>query len=166
MVTSRAPLRISKSLVSSSVLISEDVVAYQEAFEVLGRRVVVEPEDVDAAGDMTGDVVGEGHVPHGGPGRGAAVVADRELDGEADLSGHPDVLEDVAVHEDALGILELEEVLDHPQDAGVAGIFPHPRQRLEEVVVPDLDVRRDEIRDAGARAAKEDVLAGRFEIVA
>src|SRR5438552_7370596 len=95
--------------------IGEDVVAYQEAFEVLGRRVVVEPEDVDAAGDMTGDVVGEGHVPHGGPGRGAAVVADRELDGEADLSGHPDVLEDVAVHEDALGILELEEVLDHPQ---------------------------------------------------
>src|SRR5439155_10392917 len=85
--------------------------------------------------------------------------------GEADLGGYPDVLEDVAVHEDALRILELEEVLDHPQDAGVGGIVVLPGQRLEEMIVPDLDVRGDEIGHGGAGAAEEDVLAGPFEVV-
>src|SRR5688572_33162384 len=40
-----------------------------------------------------------------------------------------------------------------------------PRQRLEKVVAPDLDVRRNEIADRGQRTAEHDVFSCCFQVV-
>ena len=143
----------------------EHVVANQETPGLLGDGVVVEPEDVHAGAHVADDVVGEGDVLDDGPGRGATIVADREHDPETDLRGRPHVLEDVAVDEHALGILDLDEVLDDPWNAGVAGVVGVPRQGFGEVVAPDLDVRGHEVRDGRTGASEQKILGRPLQVV-
>ena len=107
---------------------------------------------------MADDVVGEGDVEDAGPGGAAILVAHGEEDGGAVLIGGPVILEEIAVDEDALGVLELEAVLDGP--AGVA-----PGGRLEEVVTADFDVGGDEVRDERIGPAEHEVLGRAFEVV-
>ena len=68
----------------------------------------------------------------------AALIHRLEHDGAATLSVLPVVLEDVALDEHALRVLDLEEVLHQP--------LALPARRLEEVVATDLDVGRNECR--------------------
>jgi len=49
--------------------------------------------------------------------------------------------------------------------AGITRISLSPGQRFEEVVLPDLDVGRHQVGNAGVGAAEHDVLAGTFQMV-
>ena len=84
--------------------------------------------------NVTSRTVDHGAVP--------SWLRDREEDAVAVLAVRPVVLEQVAVDQDALGVLQLEQVLDRPVDAGVARAAGLPRERLEQIVLADLDVGR------------------------
>src|SRR5207253_9805835 len=60
---------------------------------------------------------------------------------------------------------QLEQVLDRPMRARIARIIHLPRERLEEVIVADLDVGGDEIRDGWNRGAEHHVLPSGLQIV-
>ena len=66
----------------------------------------------------------------------------------------------------AARVLQLEQVLDGPLGALEGRVALLPAQRLRQVVLHDLDVRRHGIGNARIGAAEHDVLAGRFEEVA
>src|SRR5438552_768761 len=116
----------------------EEVVADQDAVGGLAGLEVVLAEDVDAVGGVTDHVVGEGDVLDDGPGGRAVLVAHGEEDGEAVLGLDPVVLEEILVDEHSAGVLELEQVLDRPGGAAIAGLAGLPLQGLGEVVLPDL----------------------------
>ena len=143
----------------------EHVVLHEQSLGLQARGIVVEARDVDAAARVTDDVVRERHVLDDRPGRRAIVVAHRELQREPGLGRRPHVLEQVAVHEDPLHVLELEQVLDHPQDARKARVVGLPAQRLEEMIVADLDVGRHEVGDGRAGPAEQQVLGGRLQVI-
>src|SRR5262249_15928920 len=92
--------------------IVEDVVAHHDVVGALTWRVVVDAEDVHAAGGVADDVALEGDALHHHPWRAAALVARRPDDRIAGLIGDPEVLEDVALDRQILSVLQLEEVLD------------------------------------------------------
>src|SRR5206468_132741 len=131
----------------------------------LARVGIVGPQDVDPRPGVANDVVGEGDIFDRRPGSAAVLVTDGQLQGEAVLSGPPNVLEDVAFHQHPPGILQFEEVLDGPGRTRISRIALPPRQGLEEVVLPDLDVGRHETVNRGVRAAEHDVLARPLQMV-
>src|SRR5206468_10248690 len=88
----------------------------------------------------------------------SVLVAYGEEDGVAVLGRLPRVLEDIPFDENAAGVLELEEVLHRRPHAA-------PRRRLEEMILPDLDVRGHEVADGGIGAPEDHVLARRLQIV-
>src|SRR5262245_30442458 len=128
-------------------------------------KVVVRAVHVEATADATDDVIREGHVLDDRPGGRPVLVANGEEDRIPGLPHRPAVLEDVAVNQDALRVLQLEEVLDAPGSARVARIADPPREGLEAVVATELDVRRHEIGDARVGAAEDEILSGALEIV-
>ena len=143
----------------------EQVVLDQDALRLLARMDVVGAHHVQGGPAVAHDVVRERHVAYGHPRRGAVLVARGEEDAVSILRIGPVVLEQVAVDQDALGVLQLEDVLDRPVDPGVARAVRPPRERLDEVVLAEFDIRRHEVRDARIRAAEQDVLAGALQIV-
>src|SRR3954467_13886789 len=102
-------------------------------------------------------VVAERHVASDGPGCAPALIDGHKHDGEAVLSAGPIVLENVAFHEHALRVLQLEQILHQPTAT--------PLQRLCDVIAPDHDVGRYESVDARVAAAEHHVLTRSFEVV-
>src|SRR5262245_41721427 len=129
------------------------------------RLIVVRAVHVDASADAPDDVIREGYVLNDRPGGHSILVANGEEDGESVLRHRPDLLEDVAVNQDALRVFQLKEVLDPPGPSRVARIADPPRERLEAVVTTELDVRRHEVVDRRIGAAEDEILAGALEIV-
>src|SRR5207302_2032139 len=68
-------------------------------------------------------------------------------------------------HQHPAGVLHLEEVLDEPVGAAVCGTTDVPRQRLREVVAPDLDVGRHEVLDVRVLPAEIEALSGGFDVI-
>ena len=145
--------------------IVKQIVLDQDAFGLLAEVVVVIAQNVDPLCGMAQDVIAEGHVFHRRPGRRAVGIAHGKEDREAILVGWPVVLEEIAVDEHSAGVLQLEEVLDGPLDAGIARIADAPGQWLEEVVVPDFNIGRHEIDNLRIHAPKHHILPGSLEIV-
>src|SRR5947208_15168668 len=101
----------------------EEVVLDEQALGLVAEEQIVPTQDFDAPGGMADDIVGEGDVGDNGPRGGPGLVAHGEQDCGAMLIGaDPVVLNDVAVQQDALGGLEIEEVLDGPGDASVGAV--------------------------------------------
>ena len=75
------------------------------------------------------------------------------------------MLEDVAVDQNALSILQFEQILDRPRRACISRLVGLPAQWLGDVVSANLDIRRHEVDNRWKRTAKHDVLAGGGEIV-
>jgi hypothetical protein len=142
----------------------EQVVVDGDAAGAPARVVVVAPEHVDARGDVANHVVGEHHVLDHRPRRLAVLVARGEEHREAVLAVRPVVLEQVAVDDDAAGVLQLEQVLDRPRLLALGFVHP-PRQRLRHVVVHHLDVGGHEVRHRRVGAAEHHVLARGLEVV-
>src|ERR1700683_4644251 len=93
--------------------------------------------------------------------RRAGLVHRRDHDAVAVLAKPaPGIFHDVGFQQDALGILQLEEILDDKRIPGWAShqarLALHPGHRLEEVVAADLNIGRG--NRAGA-AAEENVFA-------
>src|SRR5262245_51498194 len=120
---------------------------------------------VEAPSDLTQKVVSKGYILNDIPGRCPVLVANGEEDGEPGLPVSPVILEDVAVNQYALRVLQLKEVLDPPGRSCVARIANSPRERLEAVVAPELDVRRRQVYDFRIGAAEHKILARALEIV-
>ena len=115
--------------------------------------------------DVTHVVADERHVLDHGPRRAAVLIAHGEEDRKPALGVRPVVLEEIALDQHAPGILQLEDVLHGPRRAGVGRIADPPRPRLREVIAPDFDVRRHEVRNRRIGAAEQHVLAGAFKVV-
>ena len=144
----------------------EEVVADGDAPGGLARRDVVAAEDIDARARARGRRcsanVTSSTVDHGAPPSWLRTV---KSTANPFCACAPVALEEIALDEHAPRVLELEEVLHRPRLALVPGLAGLPRERLGEVVPPDLDVRRDEVRDRRIGAAEHHVLARRLEVV-
>ena len=68
----------------------------------------------------------------------------------------PDVLHNIAVDNDVIGILELKEIFYDP-------LAPPPGSPLVEVVAFDGDIARHQIQDLWILTADHNVLAGTFQ---
>ena len=77
----------------------------------------------------------------------------------------PRVLKDVALNQDTVSELQLQQVLDCPMDSCVTRIADTPREWLEEVVAADLDVRGDEIANRRIGSPEHHVLARALQVV-
>src|SRR5262249_40372634 len=99
-------------------------------------------------------------VRDGGPRSRPRLISRSDHDGETII-----VLEDVRLHEDTSGILELEEVLHRPPRAVVSAVAGNPSRVLREGISSDLDVRRNETRDGWIAPPEHDVLRPALEIV-
>ena len=75
------------------------------------RTAVVLVQNIEAGHHVLQDIVGHGDVIHH---CNVATLrrAHREYDGKANLSTHPHILDGVTVEQDALGVFDLEGVLD------------------------------------------------------
>src|ERR1051326_1749892 len=113
--------------------------------------------DVDCAARAAHDVVHELDIADGRLRRVLLLIADREEQGRAVLPARPVVRHQVAVHKDALRVLQLELIFDDPA-------FAAPTQRLVEVVAAHDDVRGHDAHARG-RAAEEDALRRRLDVV-
>src|SRR5256714_2122737 len=131
----------------------EDVIANRQVMPALPFRAV----DIHGAARAAHDVVDELNVADGRLRRVLLLVAHGEEQSRAVLSARPVVCHQVAVHQDALRVLQLELILDHPT-------FGAPTQRLVEMVAAHDDVGRDDAH-ARRRAAEENALRGGLYVV-
>src|SRR5262249_38096486 len=132
------------------------------------QPLTFDARELEAGVGATNVIVDEGDVLDRRPRHPAIWVAYREehrppllRPTEDDRIRWPGVCEQVAVDEQALSVVELEEVFDAPDRAGEGRIAGAPRSGLVEMVPTDLDVGRDRTGDAGEAASRpsdEDIL--------
>src|SRR5207247_5472036 len=128
----------------------EWIVANEDPLHVSAHVGIVSRQNVQPGSSVTDDILLKGDVLDRRPRSPAVLVAYGEEDGVAVLGRLPRVLEDIPFDENAAGVLDLEEVLHRRPHAA-------PRRRLEEMILPDLDVRG---RSEERRVGKE----GRFRV--
>jgi hypothetical protein len=140
------------------VHVVEQVVLDEDVVGLLAELVVVAPEDVEHRPTRAGRcccrkttrcTTVAGLPPYWL--RGVKRI-------EAVLRRRPVVLEDVALDEHVLRVLQLEEVLDRPGAA-------LPLQRLRQVVAHEAHAGGHEVGDARVRSAQHEVLAGPHQVV-
>src|SRR6266850_875796 len=96
--------------------------------------------------EVLDDVIGDRYVLDHAPRAAASLIARsqnearRPLLPEHGVTIDPAVLKNIAVDQHPLGVFQLEKVLDRPVDAGVARVARVPRQRLDKIVVANLNV--------------------------
>src|ERR1051326_2025377 len=117
----------------------EQIVCDRERVTATRLIRVVGAEQLQGLIGVLHDIVCEADVLDGGPRRKALFAADCEQDGVTDLRVSPAVFERIAVDDYVARILKLEQVFDCPVNPAVTRIAYLPRQRFEEVVMPDLD---------------------------
>ncbi len=118
----------------------------------------VASEQVDGGGDVPDHVISKVDVLDRGPRRLAVLVSRREEDGVPGLRAAPVVLEQVAVNPDVARVLQLEEVLHLPG-------FATPGGGTRDMVADEPDVARHEARNRRVRAAEQEDLTCRFQVV-
>jgi hypothetical protein len=141
-----------------AVDVGEHVVAHRDRLRLLARMVVVVAEDVDARRAVTHHVPLEVDVIDGAPRTAAILVTDGEHHREPRLPALPVVFQGVTNDRNASRVLQLDQVLDDP-------VLAPPFSLLGELISADRDVGRHQARDERIRAAEQQVLAGRFEVV-
>src|SRR5262245_23952118 len=164
----RAPINLKRypaAVPALAVYVFEQVVGDSESPTRHTRSVVIGAVHIETRRRVTHDVICEGHVLNHGPGSFPILVADSEEDREPVLRHRPVILEDVAVNQHTLRVLQLEEVLDRPGRPGVARVADPPCEWLEAIVTAELDVRRNEVGDRRISAAEHEILARAFEII-
>src|SRR5262245_55935671 len=164
----RAPINLKRypaAVPAFAVYVFEQVIGDSESPTRHTRSVVVAAVHIETRRRVTHDVICEGHVLNHRPGGFPILVANGEEDREPVLRHCPIILEDVAVNQSALRVLQLKEVLDPPGPPSVARIPDPPHEWLEAMVATELDVRRNEVRDRRISAAEHEILPCAFEIV-
>src|SRR5207237_6705322 len=106
--------------------ILEEIISDEDVLCLAAGVDVVSSKDVHAGGNMTDDVVREGHIFDSRPWRIAILVPNGEEDGKPVLRLWPVVFEQVAVDHYVAGALEFEQVLHAPWRAGVGRIAHSP----------------------------------------
>src|SRR5262245_20855788 len=157
--------RYSAAVPAFAVYVFKQVVGDSESPTRHTRSDVVAAVHIETRRRVAHDVICEGHVLNHGPEGFPILVAHSKEDGEPVLRHRPVVLEDVAVNQNALRVLQLEEVLDRPGRPRVDRIADPPRQRLKAMVAPEFNVRRNEVGDRRVAAAEHEILARAFEVV-
>src|SRR6266566_52187 len=91
--------------------------------------------NIECASGMANDVISDGDIRVRTPVAGSACVARSELEGKSglDLRLRPVIFEDVSLQENPLGVLDLKEILDGPEDPRITRAPGKPTQRLGEV---------------------------------
>ena len=123
--------------------------------------IAIARQDSKATIGVFHHIVPKQHVLHNRPLSCPVLVAGSQEKGWS----APVVLEQVSLDQHALGVLQLQQVLQGPLDSGEGRIARPPFQGLEEMVAPDLDVRWHQVADLGIRASEHDVLGGGFKVV-
>src|SRR6185295_7930998 len=136
------------------------VVEDRDPLRGLARAFVVSVQDDEPTRGIPHDIASKDDVLDDRPGCPAALVAGREQHRRSGV-----IFEQVPFDEDALRILELEQVLYGPLRPGKARIAGEPAEGLEDMVPADLDVGGDQAAGGRIRAAKHDVLGRALEEV-
>src|SRR5439155_16950497 len=111
------------------------------------------------------EIVLEGDVAGGGPRVVARFPPWGQDEEKAALAPRPVILEEIALDQGPLTVLELQVVLDQPRRPRIRGVARPPGERLLEMVLPDLDVGGNQLGDARLAAPEHDVLARCLQIV-
>src|SRR5215468_4727215 len=121
----RAPINLKRypaAVPAFAVYVFEQVVGDSESPTLHTRAVVVDAMHINTRRGVTHDVICEGHVLNHSPGGSPILASHGEEDREPVLRHRPVILEDIAVNQGALRILQLEKVLYRPARPGVARI--------------------------------------------
>ena len=142
-----------------------EVVFHQDTRAHRIVQLIIVPAEVVAAVAAGEDVIAPRDIGDAAPHGRTALRARRDQHCETVLAIGPVVLQDVALHQHALGVLQFEDVLHAPRCACIVGMSFLPTERLEEVVVPHFDVRGYEVLDVRVGPAEHHVLTCAFEVV-
>src|SRR6185503_3528427 len=123
------------------------------------------PQKAQRRRTVLNDVICECDVFNSGPGRGALIVPNCKHDSPSCLCIDPVVFKDIAIDRYPSRVFQLEEVLNCPMSAGITWVAHFPTQRLEEIVVPNLNVGGNQVLDTRVGPAEHYVLAGPFQMV-
>src|SRR6266850_2996723 len=121
--------------------------------------------------EVLDDVIGDRYVLDHAPRAAASLIArsqneaGRPLLTEGGVAVDPAVLKNIAVDQHPLGVFQLEKVLNRPVDARVRGAAGPPRQRLDEMIAPDLDIRGHQIDFPRVGSTKQNIFRGPFDTV-
>src|SRR5437762_6982802 len=90
--------------------------------------------------------------------RSTTLIPWREYKSLPNLRRSPDILQYILGYKNALGIFQLQKILNVVRTA-------YPHQRLEEVVAPNLDIGGHEVGNGRICTSKEHVFAGSLKVV-